>query len=156
MQQLEIIEADLENEEHAAAILAITDAYALDPMGLKRPLNDDVKAVLIRELYHFPGSISFIAMLNNKPVGLANCFYGFSTFRAKKVLNIHDLAVLPGARGKGVGEALLSGVEKKARETDCCKVTLEVREDNRARNLYERSGFEYGEPRMFFMTKEID
>jgi GNAT superfamily N-acetyltransferase len=156
MQQLDIVEADFENDDHAAAILAITDAYAIDPMGLKRPLGDDVKSVLIRELYHFPGSISFIAMLNDKPVGLANCFYGFSTFRAKKVLNIHDLAVLPEARGKGVGEALLSAVEKKARETDCCKVTLEVREDNRARNLYERAGFEYGEPRMFFMTKEID
>lgn len=156
MQQLDIIEADLENEDHTAAILAITDAYALDPMGLKRPLSDDVKAVLIRELYHFPGSISFIAMLNDKPVGLANCFYGFSTFKAKKVLNIHDLAVLPEARGKGVGEALLSAVEKKAKETDCCKVTLEVREDNRARNLYERSGFDYGEPQMFFMEKKME
>ncbi|MFO8066626.1 MAG: hypothetical protein R6U11_03490 [Bacteroidales bacterium] len=38
---------------------------------------------------------------------------------------------------------------------NCCKVTLEVREDNRARNLYERSGFSYGEPRMFFMEKEV-
>jgi GNAT superfamily N-acetyltransferase len=156
MQQLDIIEADFENEDHAEAILAITDVYARDPMGLKRPLSDEVKAVLLRELYHFPGSISFIAMLNNKAVGLANCFYGFSTFKAQKVLNIHDLAVLPEVRGKGVGEALLSAVEKKAVETDCCKVTLEVREDNRARNLYERSGFEYGEPRMFFMTKELD
>jgi len=36
----------------------------------------------------------------------------------------------------------------------CCKLTLEVRVDNRARELYERFGFETGDPEMLFMTKE--
>jgi ribosomal protein S18 acetylase RimI-like enzyme len=79
----------------------------------------------------------------------------FSTFKAQKVINIHDLAVNPQFRGNGIGEALLAEVERKAKKENCCKVTLEVREDNRARNLYERAGFSYGEPRMFFMEKEI-
>jgi hypothetical protein len=36
----------------------------------------------------------------------------------------------------------LAAVERKARELDCCKVTLEVPENNaKARHTYERSGF---------------
>jgi ribosomal protein S18 acetylase RimI-like enzyme len=81
--------------------------------------------------------------------------FSFSTFYAKKVLNVHDLAVNPAFRGNGVGEALLAAVEKEAKEENCCKITLEVREDNRAQNLYERFGFSNEEPRMFFMEKML-
>jgi ribosomal protein S18 acetylase RimI-like enzyme len=49
----------------------------------------------------------------------------------------------------------MKAVEKRAMEENCYKITLEVREDNRARSLYERFGFEYGEPRMFFMEKKV-
>jgi ribosomal protein S18 acetylase RimI-like enzyme len=82
-------------------------------------------------------------------VALATCFRGFSTFRALPLINISDLAVLPDYRGRGIGKQLLTAVEDKARTLGCCKVTLEVQENNtRARNVYERSGFEqavYGE-----------
>jgi len=65
------------------------------------------------------------------------------------------LVVKPEFREKGIGEALMNAVEEKAKEENCKKITLEVREDNRARSLYERFGFEYGEPKMFFMEKKI-
>jgi len=43
----------------------------------------------------------------------------------------------------GVGRALLEAVEARALELGCCKLTLEVHEDNlRARRLYEHFGFE--------------
>ncbi len=155
MKQVSIIEADFSSETHADAILSITNAYAQDPMGLNKPLSGEVKNKLIRELRKFPCTICFLAIYNEKAVGLANCFYGFSTFEGKKLINIHDLAVLPSARNKGIGEALLSAVEKKAKEENCCKITLEVREDNRAQKLYKRFGFSGGEPKMFFMTKKI-
>lgn len=155
MKKLEIIEADFSNKEHTDAILNITNQYAQDPMGLGGALPDETRSKLIRELKKFPTTLCLIAYFDGKPAGVANCFYGFSTFKAAKVLNIHDLAVSPVFRSNGIGETLLSAAEKIAKETGCCKVTLEVREDNRARGLYERYGFSYGDPTMYFMAKEI-
>lgn len=155
MKTLEIIKADLSNKEHSNAIVVVTDAYARDPMGMNCPLSDDVKSTLIEKLKNFPCNLHFIAFMEGKPAGVANCVFSFSTFYAAKVLNVHDLAVNPDYRGNGIGEALLGAVEKEAKVENCCKITLEVREDNRARKLYERFGFSYGEPRMFFMNKEL-
>jgi GNAT superfamily N-acetyltransferase len=56
---------------------------------------------------------------------------------------LRDLAVLPEHRGHGVGRALLQAAEDHARRKGCCKLTLEVQDDNtRARILYRRFGFE--------------
>lgn len=155
MKELEIIEADFSIKKHADAVLFVTDQYARDPMGLAGALPDNIRDKLIDELEKFPGAFSYIAFFDGEPAGIANCVYSFSTFNAAKVINIHDLAVIKSFRSKGIGEALISAVEKKAAETNCCKVTLEVREDNRARNLYERMGFSYGEPLMYFMSKYL-
>jgi len=155
MRQISIIEADLSSETHADAIMSLTNAYAQDPMGMNRPLKGDVKNRLIPEMRKFSGTLCFLAVRDERAVGVANCFYGFSTFEGKKLINIHDLAVIPSVRNQGVGDALLAAVEQKAIAENCCKITLEVREDNRARKLYERFGFSYGEPKMLFMTKKI-
>lgn len=155
MKELVIIEADLSNKEHADAVLFVTNEYAKDPMGLGEQLPEKVREKLIDEIKKFSGWLSFLAFYDDQPAGIANCVYSFSTFNAAWVINVHDLAVLPTFRSKGIGEALLAAVEKKAEKTNCCKVTLEVREDNRARNLYERMGFEYGDPAMFFMSKYL-
>jgi ribosomal protein S18 acetylase RimI-like enzyme len=38
---------------------------------------------------------------------------------------------------------LLDRIEAKARDLNCCRITLEVREDNRvARGLYRKVGFD--------------
>lgn len=153
---MDVKEADFSLKSHSEAILRILDSYAKDPMGMDEPLDRKVRKKLISKMAEFPGTISFIAFDRDEAVGVANCFYGFSTFNAKKVLNIHDLAVLPAYRGYGAGGALLSAVEEKARRTDCCRVTLEVREDNQARNLYERAGYVYGDPVMYFMAKNLE
>lgn len=153
MKELEIVEADFSINKHADAVLLVTDQYAKDPIGLGKPLPEDIREKLIDEMKNFPGTFSLIAFYNGEPAGIANCIFSFSTFNAAKVLNVHDLAVIKNFRSKGIGEALLAAVEKKASETNCCKITLEVREDNRARNLYERMGFSYGNPPMYFMSK---
>ena len=88
------------------------------------------------------GLVLLVAARAERPVGVAVCFVGYSTFLARPVLNLHDLAVLPEARGGGVGAALLAAVAERARALGCAKVTLEVREDNAAaRRLYARTGF---------------
>ena len=141
-QVLEIVEADLNRDDHQRSVLKLVDAYALDPMGNGKPLPADIKKNLIPGLKNHPTTLIFLAFQSGKAVGIAVCFTGFSTFTARPLINIHDLAVLPGNRGSGVGRQLLAAVEGKAREMGCCKVTLEVLENNhRALKVYAAAGF---------------
>lgn len=155
MKNFEIIEVNLNNTNHASNVLDITNDYSQEPMGSGKPLPPSVKKKLIDGLKRCGSYIGFLAFVNSEAAGLVNCFYGFSTFKASPLINIHDIAVIQRYRGMGIGKALLGSVVQKAKDADCCKVTLEVREDNRARSLYEREGFRYGNPAMYFMTKEL-
>lgn len=142
MKSVEIIEADLGRRDHQQAVVDLIDAYAMDPMGNGGPLPGDVKNALIPGLKKQPTTLIFLAYLNDEAVGIAVCFVGFSTFAARPLINIHDLAVLPNHRGRGVGRLLLASVEGRAREMDCSKVTLEVLENNRrAMEVYHAAGF---------------
>lgn len=138
---LTIVEADFQNPNHAEAIPLLINAYALDPMGGGEKLPDEVLSRVVPGLSAHPSSLVFLAYDGDRPIGIANCFVGFSTFAARPLVNVHDLAVIPEYRGEGVGERLLEEVERKATALNCCKLTLEVREDNRARSLYQRFGF---------------
>lgn len=133
---------DYSDPEQGALLVSLLDAYARDPMGGAEPLPASTQAHLVAGLNSTPGAFSLIAYVDNVPAGLTNCFTGFSTFKCKPLVNIHDLAVLPAFRAQGVGQALLAGVEKIAREKNCCKVTLEVLQGNiAARKAYEKFGF---------------
>ena len=93
-------------------------------------------------------------MDQEEAIGLAVCFLGYSTFYAQRLMNIHDLFVEADYRGQGVGLLLLQGVEVWAREMDCCKVTLEVHDDNlRGQSVYQEFGFDGGQDKMSFWTK---
>ncbi len=142
MPAVEIVEADLNAPEHQQAVVELLDAYARDPMGNGAPLPDEIKRALIPGLRKHPTTIVFLAYEGGTAVGLAVCFRGFSTFAARPLINIHDLAVLPGHRGQGVGRLLLDAIAQKGRSLGCCKLTLEVQENNRrARRVYESAGF---------------
>jgi ribosomal protein S18 acetylase RimI-like enzyme len=147
---VDIVEADLERADHQRQIVALTAAYALDPMGNGGPLPEETLTRLIAGLKNHPTTLIFLAYVDGEAVAIATCFRGFSTFYAKPLINIHDLAVLPEHRGRGIGRQLLGRVEMAAREIGCCKVTLEVQEDNAAaRHLYKDCGFAqalYGKP----------
>jgi GNAT superfamily N-acetyltransferase len=138
---LTIALADYAEPRDAADLVALLDAYARDPMGGSEPLRDDVKARLASDLAGNPQAFSLLARLDDRAVGLANCFMGYSTFAAAPLVNIHDLAVLPDARGAGIGKALLAAIEAEALKRGACKITLEVLSGNPARHLYAREGF---------------
>jgi pimeloyl-ACP methyl ester carboxylesterase/GNAT superfamily N-acetyltransferase len=134
--------ADLAAATDAAMITALIDAYARDPRGGGTPLPQDVRERLVPGLAAHPTSRAWLAFDGDEAVGVCVGFVGYSTFAAQPLLNIHDLAVLPGHRGRGIGRALLAGAEQGARAEGCCKLTLEVLEDNLpARGLYEAFGF---------------
>ena len=139
---LTVLPVDYHNVEHRHALVMLLDAYARDPMGGGEGLAEDVKARLCDDLAARPDAASFIAWHDGEPVGLVNCIEGYSTFKARPLMNIHDIAVLPGQRGQGVGQALLQAAQDHARARGCCKLTLEVLTGNLvALRSYERFGF---------------
>lgn len=139
---LQVRPADLATPSDGAAIVEVLDTYASDPRGGGTPLSAQVRARLLPGLRAHPTTFVLLAFDDGRPIGLAICFFGFSSFVARPLLNIHDLAVIPGQRGKGVGRALLMAAELAAAARGCCKLTLEVQDDNLpARTLYERFGF---------------
>ena len=158
---VEILQADLGNQEHAQALLGLLDSFAREPVSGGSGLNEDVLRDLIPGLRNHPTTLILLARENGSYLGAAVCFIGFSTFYAKPLINIHDLTVLAQHRGRGIGRQLISAVESRAREMGSCKLTLEVRDDNPgARRLYSSLGFspdKEGEPAVeyFFMQKPL-
>jgi len=143
MDEIRILEANLDLTLHSQAIIELTHGYAADPMGNGRPLAPEAAKNLIPGLAKRPATIVFLAFCNNKPVGLATCFEGFSTFTARPLIHISDLYLMPDFRGKTIAKRLLDTIKKKAHELNCCKITLEVQENNhRARHVYEAAGFD--------------
>jgi len=150
--RIHVREADLSEHADGEALLSLLDAYARDPMGDGRPLGREVRNALIPALRRVPDVLVLLAFARDddaapdwQPAGVAVCFSGFSTFRAKTLLNVHDLTVRPGWRRHGIATRLLAAVETAARARGCCKVTLEVRADNAAaRRLYDRLGYGTG------------
>jgi ribosomal protein S18 acetylase RimI-like enzyme len=134
--------ADLGDDTDVDSYLRLLDAYARDPMGAGAPLAADVVARLRRDMKDHPTAHVLLAFAADQAVGFATCFVGYSTFRAMPLLNIHDIAVLPAWRGRCVARLLLREIEAQGRALGCCRITLEVRDDNpRARSVYDRAGF---------------
>lgn len=144
-ESIRVVRADYNNPVHAAALVAMLDAYASDPMGGSEPLSNFAKEHLVAALAARPQAYSVLAFDgegDDHPAGLVNCIEGFSTFACKPLVNIHDVAVAPGYRGRGIGAKMLALAQDIARERGACKLTLEVLSGNTgAVRLYETFGF---------------
>jgi ribosomal protein S18 acetylase RimI-like enzyme len=153
---MNIVQANLEEPRHQRAIVELLDQYAHEPVTGGKGLATHVRNQLVDELRKQTNRLILLALVDEQPVGIAVCFQGFSTFHARPLINVHDLAVHPEYRGRGIGRRLLEEVERIARERGCCRITLEAFGINpRARALYRRLGFTgddvTGETEYFFM-----
>jgi len=156
-----ITNADLFNEDHAAAVVSLLDEYAQGITGNGKPLPNFVRSNLVTKLRERSGCYVFLAFIDEQAAGLAICIEGFSTFACKPTLNIHDFVVAAEFRNQGLARDLLSKVEEMAISKGCCKLTLEVLEGNkRAQHVYQQFGFASYEldPQMgraFFFEKPL-
>jgi GNAT superfamily N-acetyltransferase len=73
-----------------------------------------------------PAAEVLIANLNGKPVGFALFFSSFSTFLARPGIYLEDLFILPEARSRGIGKALLKAVAKIAVQRNCGRLEWAV------------------------------
>ncbi len=139
---IEVIDADLANLDHAAALVQLLAEYALDPMGGGKVLPDHVKTNLPIELAKIKTAHVILAYVDGVPAGLVVCLEGFSTFACQPILNIHDVIVSLPYRGKGLSKLMLEKAEAIALNLGCCKLTLEVLEGNHpAQTAYKAYGF---------------
>jgi len=121
-----------------AAQLGIVDPEALhDHRELARYVDgwgrrtDDVGVVAVDADTDGPVGAAWLRLLTGDGKG-----FGYVDDRTPELA----IAVLPGHRGRGLGERLLREVLDAARGTFDA-VSLSVRADNPARRLYERAGF---------------
>lgn len=135
---------DYLDPQQAEALVQLLDAYARDPAGGGHPLDADAKRQLPAALAARPQAFSVLAYdSQDAPIGLINCFEGFSTFACRPLVNVHDVVVLAHARGQGVAQRLLAHVEEEARRRGACKLTLEVLSGNApALKAYRSAGFD--------------
>ena len=142
MTDIKILKADLRDQIQQRDIVSMMDAYSRDPMGDGKPLSQYARNHLIEGLIGHPTTIVFLVYENSEACGIATCFKGFSTFAAKPLINLSDFYLEPRLRGKGIGTRLLETIEKEARAIGCCKLTLEVQQNNQnAQSVYGRFGF---------------
>ena len=133
---------DYNNTDDAQLLVSLLNNYALDPMGGGEPLSDFSKDNLAKQLAQLTNAFSVFCFVEGKPAGLINCFVGFSTFKCKPVVNIHDVVVLSEFRGKGLSLKMMELVEATSSEKGACKMTLEVLEGNIvAQKAYQKFGF---------------
>lgn len=147
---------DFTNPLHRQKVVELLDHYMQDPMGGGKPMPETNKIPLVEGLANLPGAFVVFAMHQNEFIGMATCFVNFSTFKVKPYINVHDLVVVKPYRSKGVGRQLLEKIIDIARERNYCRVTLEVRDDNKnAQGLYRSLGFEDCDPPMYYWMKTL-
>lgn len=153
---IQIIEGDLNIGEHAESFVRLTAAYMADEMGGADTWTNEQKVKVIREMKDQDCALILFAKVDEQYVGICTCFYAYSTFLAKPLLNIHDIFVDDDYRGNGIGKKLVQTVGEFAEKKNCGEITLEVRKDNlNARDLYKGQGYTEAPHSMFFWIKEL-
>lgn len=149
--------ADLEKDEHSRYIIALVNEYRCDPMGGSLgAIAKDSEQELLHGLRGHPSSVVYFVCHNDTVAGMAVCFVGFSTFKAKRLLNIHDLILFKDYRNKGIGTWFLKRIAEEVSKIGYCKLTLEVRTDNEsAKKVYRKAGFSPCHDPMEFWVKEL-
>lgn len=84
---------------------------------------------------HYSKSDFLIVERGGTPIGRLCIDRGHATN-----LRIVDIALLPEARGAGIGSALMQAIMEEARY-QAKKTSIHVEQENRAKRLYERLGF---------------
>lgn len=154
--EIKVFPADLDVTKHARAFLDLTASYMADAMGGGAPWTDGQSDRVLQDLREHPAAVVFLARADSEYVGVCTCFYGYSTFLAGGLYNIHDIYVSPACRGRGIARKMLHAVEQLARKSGAIKITLEVREDNKvARTLYLKEGYGPADPPMLFWAKML-
>jgi GNAT superfamily N-acetyltransferase len=128
----EVRVAQLSDGERVAALMA---AFR-DHIERDWPTDEQIRAT-VDELLRDPNTEYLLA-----DDGVCQLRYRLSVWTAVEDCWLEDLYVSDGARGTGVGRALIEAAFERARERGCARVQLDVDEANtRAIDVYRAAGF---------------
>lgn len=118
-------------------VRAYCDFYGVAP-------TDDALLAVSRALIADPDreGIQLIARgAGGEAVGFATVYWSWDTLIAARVGIMHDLFVIPPARGTGVADLLIEACVEECRRHGAVKLGWQTAPDNtRARRVYERVG----------------
>lgn len=117
---------------------------ALAEFGANKPgtVYYDATTDALYELFQTPGSIYYVAVMNNTVIGGAGIFP--SPGLPPDTCELVKMYLAAEARGKGTGKALIDKALQFARETGYKKVYIETMPELRkAMSVYEKFGFRY-------------
>lgn len=127
------------DEDFLAALYAASRA---DEMA-RVPWPDEQKAVFLRDQFakqhlhysrNYPGADLLLVELGTLPIGRVY------VYRSPSEIRLMDIALVPRARGCGIGTALMRELIDESCASGA-RITLHVEPDNRAKRLYARLGF---------------
>jgi len=102
----------------------------------------EIDISIIEKMQNLGFAKIYFSEVDRNIMGIAVCFKGFSTYKQKELLNIHDFYLQKNYQGNGIGKLFLEFIEKECIKNDFCRVTLEVYGDNsHAIKLYKKSGY---------------
>ena len=88
-------------------------------------------------------SFVFIAEDATTALGFAQLYPSFTSAGMARIFILNDLFVIPAARGRGIGSALLRHAAEFAQDAGAARLVLSTAVDNRtAQAVYEREGWE--------------
>jgi GNAT superfamily N-acetyltransferase len=130
-----VVEADL--PELLPLVRAYCDFYEVAP-------TDDALLAVSRALIADPEGEGVQLIARNErtePVGFATVYWSWDTLLATRTGIMHDLFVLPTARGTGVADLLIEACIDECRRHGAAKLGWQTARDNtRAQAVYERVG----------------
>ena len=118
-------------------IRAYCDFYDVTPtdaalLGVSRALVDDPDREGVQLIARGDGG---------EAVGFATVYWSWDTLIAARVGIMHDLFVIPPARGTGIADLLIEACVEECRRHGAAKLGWQTAPDNtRARRVYERVG----------------
>jgi GNAT superfamily N-acetyltransferase len=130
----------------------VTDADLADLLPLVRAYcdfydvapSDDALLAVSRALIADPDreGVQLIARdTDRKEVGFATVYWTWDTLIAARVGVMHDLFVIPSARGTGAADLLIDACLEECRRHGAAKLGWQTaRENTRAQRVYERVG----------------
>jgi GNAT superfamily N-acetyltransferase len=126
-----------EIEEMLPLIRAYCEFYETEP-------NEGGIRAMFETLITDPGQGAvFVARAGGKAVGFATLDWKWSSLKGARIGYLEDLFVDPGARGKGIADALIEVCAARCRELGRPALQWMTAPDNhRAQRVYERTGAE--------------
>ena len=139
------------------AILRLTERLGDFPVPPWRTAAEIARAdhpILLAAL-RVPGAghLLLVAEAEGRLLGFLFAAERADYFTGERVAHVEDLALDPGAEGKGLARGLMEAAERWARERGCRRVTLNVWAQNeREIGLYQRLGYQ---PETVHYLKEL-